>query len=213
MAVSVTGDVIRQRRKVLGYSQAQLARLLGSDQKTVSRWENDESEPAVSDLLRLSDVLDVSLNTLVGKTATGLDFSGDWWYSGQAFGDTGERIDTLELHIEQDGLWLQLFGARARPVSEGSYAWTGEMKLHDSEAFMGWYVAADGSVRSKGTLYLELHPHGQMMRGVWAGQSYVGSVVHGWCAVARERWITEALIRDMSSTEGHLAAWPTLNPS
>ncbi len=96
---------------------------------------------------------DVSLNTLAGKTASGLDFSGDWWYSGQAFGDTGERIDTLELRIDQDGQWLQLAGARARPVTEGSYAWTGEMKLYDSEAFMGWYIAADGSVRSKGTLY------------------------------------------------------------
>ncbi|MGW5520028.1 helix-turn-helix domain-containing protein [Nocardia africana] len=211
--MSVTGDVIRQRRKVLGYSQTQLAKLVGSDQKTVSRWETDESEPTVSELVRLSDVLEVSLNTLAGKTATGLDFSGDWWYSGQAFGDTGERLDTLELHIEQDGLWLQLAGDRARPVSEGSYAWTGEMKLYDSEAFMGWYVAADGSVRSKGTLYFELHPHGQMMRGGWFGQSYVSPVVHGWCAVARERWIAEALVRDMAQTKGHLTTWPNLNKS
>lgn len=82
-----------------------------------------------------------------------------------------------------------------------------------SEAFMGWYVAADGSVRSKGTLYFELHPHGQMMRGMWAGQSYVGPVVHGWCAVARERATSEALIRDMARTQGHLKAWPNLNKS
>ncbi|WP_084461508.1 helix-turn-helix domain-containing protein [Nocardia kruczakiae] len=210
--MSVTGDVIRQRRKVLGYSQTQLAKLVGTDQKTVSRWETGETEPVVSDLVRLSEVLDVSLNTLAGKTAAGLDFSGDWWYSGQAFGDAGERIDTLELHIEQDGLWLQLAGARARPVSEGSYAWTGEMKLYDSEAFMGWYVAADGNVRSKGTLYFELHPHGQMMRGGWVGQSYVAPVVQGWCAVARERWVAEALVRDMARTEGQLKAWPTLKP-
>ncbi|NKY52474.1 helix-turn-helix domain-containing protein [Nocardia vermiculata] len=211
--MSVTGDVVRQRRKACDYSQAQLAKLVGTDQKTVSRWETGESEPTVSELVRLSDVLDVSLNTLAGKTPSGLDFSGDWWYSGQAFGDTAERIDSLELRIEQDGQWLQLAGARARPVAEGSYAWTGEMKLYDSEAFMGWYVAADGSVRSKGTLYFELHPHGQMMRGMWAGQSYVGSVVHGWCAVARERATSEALIRDMARTQGHLKTWPNLNKS
>lgn len=84
------------------------------------------------------------------------------------------------------------------------------MKLYDSEAFMGWYVAADGSVRSKGTLYFELHPHGQMMRGGWFGQSYTASVVYGFCAVARERAVAEVLVTDIARSKGQSAAWPKM---
>lgn len=197
----------------MGLSQAALAQLIDEDQKTVSRYETGETLPDILVAVRLSEILGVSVHELAGVQQRGLDLSGDWWYSGQAFGDTGERVDTLELRIEQDGLWLKLAGARARPVSEGSYAWTGEMKLYDSEALMGWYVAADGSVRSKGTLYFDLHPHGQMMRGMWTGQSYVAPVVYGWCAVARERWVAEAIVREMSKAKGHLATWPTLKKS
>ncbi|MBO0856284.1 MAG: helix-turn-helix transcriptional regulator [Nocardia sp.] len=207
----MTGDVIRQRRKVLGLSQARLAGLVGVDQKAVSRWESGESEPKASELAPLSDHLEVSLSTLVGRAKQGLDFAGDWWYSGQAYGDSGERLDTLALRIEQDGAWLRLAGARARSVEDGSYAWTGEARLYDSEALMGYYVAADGSVRSKGTLYLDLHPHGQMMRGMWTGQSYTAPVVYGFCAVARERAVAELLVGDMAGRDGHLTAWPTLN--
>jgi transcriptional regulator with XRE-family HTH domain len=211
--VSATGDTIRRLRRAMGLSQAALAQLINEDQKTVSRYETGLAIPDLVTGIELAEVLGVSPSELAGRTSPELNFSGDWWYSGQAFGDTGERIDTLELRMTQDGLWIQLAGARARPVSEGSYAWTGEMKLYDSEAFMGWYVAADGSVRSKGTLYFELHPHGQMMRGMWVGQSYTAPVVYGWCAVARERWVSEALVRDMAATGGHLKAWPTLTKS
>ena len=38
--------------------------------------------------------------------------------------------------------------------------WRGELRLWDNEILMGWYAADDGSVRSKGTMYFVLHPHG-----------------------------------------------------
>jgi hypothetical protein len=39
---------------------------------------------------------------------------------------------------------------------------------------MGWYAANDGSIRSKGTMYFALHPHGLHMSGRWVGLGYDG---------------------------------------
>lgn len=45
---------------------------------------------------------------------------------------------------------------------------------------MGWYVADEGAVRSKGTMYFVLHQHGLHMVGRWVGLSYDGPIISGW---------------------------------
>jgi hypothetical protein len=45
---------------------------------------------------------------------------------------------------------------------------------------MGWYAASGGSVRSKGTMYFVMHPHGIHATGRWVGLSYDGNIVTGW---------------------------------
>ena len=50
---------------------------------------------------------------------------------------------------------------------------------------MGWYAASDGSVRSKGTISVGLHPHGISATGRWVGLSYDGINVTGWSSMAR----------------------------
>jgi hypothetical protein len=47
-------------------------------------------------------------------------------------------------------------------------------RLWDNEVLMGWYAANDGSIRSKGTMYFVLHPHGLNMSGRWTGLGYDG---------------------------------------
>ena len=46
---------------------------------------------------------------------------------------------------------------------------------------MGWYAASDGSIRSKGTMYFVLHPHGMNMAGAlgrtWVGLGYDGRIM------------------------------------
>src|SRR6266511_2292475 len=74
---------------------------------------------------------------------------------------------------------------RGRPVEEGGYLWRGELRLWDNEILMGWYAANDGSVRSKGTMYFQIHPHGINMTGRWVGLSYDGQIVSGWGSMAR----------------------------
>jgi hypothetical protein len=80
-----------------------------------------------------------------------------------------------------------------RPVEEGGYLWRGELRLWDNDILMDWYAANDGSVRSKGTMHLVMHPHGISATGRWVGLSYDGNVETGWSSMAR----TEAEAREL----------------
>ena len=51
----------------------------------------------------------------------------------------------------------------------------------------GYYAAADGNVRSKGTMYLVLHAQGDYAHGRWVGLSYDGPVVSGYATLARSQ--------------------------
>ena len=58
---------------------------------------------------------------------------------------------------------------RGISTDEGGYLWRAQPRLWDNEISWGWYAADDQAVRSKGTLYLVVHPHGHQMRGRWEG--------------------------------------------
>ena len=70
-------------------------------------------------------------------------------------------------------------------LDEGGYLWRGEVRLWDNEIVMGWYLATEGAVRSKGVMYFVVHPHGIHLAGRWVGLSHDGPIVTGWGAVAR----------------------------
>jgi hypothetical protein len=72
-----------------------------------------------------------------------------------------------------------------RGVEEGGYHWNGELRLWDNELLMGWYAANEGSIRSKGTMYFMLHPHGLNMSGRWVGLGYDGRIMTGWAAMGQ----------------------------
>lgn len=55
-------------RKAKRLTQAQLGKLLGRKNTTVSGWEVGSSEPSYDDLGKLSEVLEVSIDWLLGKT-------------------------------------------------------------------------------------------------------------------------------------------------
>lgn len=210
--MSATGDIIRRLRQNMKLSQAELGSRVGSDQKTISRVEAG-AEPGLLLSIRLAEFFRVSVHTIAAIEHRGPDLTGDDWWAGWQTWGTGdvERIDVHELRIVQDGEFLKLEGDRARSIAEGSYAWTGEMRIHDGEALLGWYVAADGSVRSKGTMYMSLHPHGQMMVGSWTGQSFAGLIVRGWAAISRNREQVQPLIDSLIANNGNLKAWPTIS--
>ena len=57
---------LRKARQKKSISQEHLAYLLEVDQKSVSRWENDDSETSFDNLYKLSQVLECSVLYLLG---------------------------------------------------------------------------------------------------------------------------------------------------
>ena len=49
-------------------TQSQLAKLIGVHQSMIVRWESGECEPTVSNLFKLSETFDCSVDYLIGKT-------------------------------------------------------------------------------------------------------------------------------------------------
>jgi len=61
------GERLRSARKQKGLTIAELAKLLGVAPITVSRYETNKREPDIETLKKLSDILDVSVDYLLGK--------------------------------------------------------------------------------------------------------------------------------------------------
>ena len=60
------GQRICELRTVLGWSQVQLAKRVGAAKQTVSNWENDNIQPSIEMLVRLSKVFGVTTDYLLG---------------------------------------------------------------------------------------------------------------------------------------------------
>jgi len=196
-------DIIRARRRELGLSQGELAQAAGVSVRQMARYEAGEQQPVFSAAVALAEALGISLSQLAGKTTHGIDLSGDWWTGWQTFRDGKEFIAVQPAHITQDDDHLQI-AAKRRGLSDedGGYLWRGELRLWDNELLMGWYAATDGAVRSKGTMYFILHPHGGRATGRWVGMSYDDAIVTGWAAMAREEDEPARLIEGLTQTKG-----------
>ncbi|GAA1879588.1 hypothetical protein GCM10009687_54740 [Asanoa iriomotensis] len=183
-------------------SQAELADAAGVDRRQIRRYEAGEQQPVLSVAVAIANALDISVGELAGLASHRIHLSGDWWASWQTFKD-GEEIVTLqEVRFRQEGERIDVeTTTRGLDVEEGGYHWRGELRLWDNEIVMGWYAATDGAVRSKGTMYFVLHPHGQYMSGRWVGLSYDGSVVTGWGAMARDQETATATIEELKASE------------
>jgi len=189
-------DVIKSRRLALGLSQAQLAERAGVSLRQLARYEAGQQQPVLNAAVALADALGISLTELAGRVSYELDLSGTWWCAWQTWKDGQPRVDTHTVEITQSGEILQLSADRATPVEEGSYRWQGELRLWDNEALLGWYRSTDAAVRSKGTLYLSLHPHGNYAWGRWVGMSYDGLVITGLGAIARTQEHAEQVVQE-----------------
>jgi hypothetical protein len=80
--------------------------------------------------------------------------------------------------------------------------WSGELRLWDNEILMGWYAANDGSIRSKGTMYFALHPHGLHMSGRWVGLGYDDRIMSGWASMGQTREESEKTMAKLIESEG-----------
>ncbi len=60
------GARFKRYRKQSGYTQAQLAEILGIKQSSISDWENDISRPEYENLIALAKLYDETIDTLLG---------------------------------------------------------------------------------------------------------------------------------------------------
>ena len=61
---------IYEVRMSFGWTQVQLAQKLGVTKQTVSNWENDNIQPSIDMLIKLSKIFNVSTDYLLGLTPT-----------------------------------------------------------------------------------------------------------------------------------------------
>jgi transcriptional regulator with XRE-family HTH domain len=191
-------EVIRSRRAELGMSQADLAEAAGVDRRQIRRYEAGEQQPLLSVAAAIANALQISVGELAGIPSHRINLSGTWWASWQTFMNGQEVITAQEVRFRQQGELIQVDTiTRGIEVEKGGYHWRGELRLWDNEILMGWYAADDGSVRSKGTMYFVLHPHGVSMSGRWVGLSYDGVVVTGWGGMAHSEEEAKSIIADL----------------
>ena len=62
-----TKDILLRLRTERGLSQEELAQKLFVTRQAVSRWENGDTTPNTETLKRLSEIFDVTINTLLGS--------------------------------------------------------------------------------------------------------------------------------------------------
>ncbi len=196
-------EVLRRRRGELGMSQAELAAAAGVDRRQIRRYEAGEQQPVLSVAVAIADALKITVGELAGIPTHRIDLSGEWWASWQTFKDGEEVVTLQEVRFRQEGELIDVeTTTRGISVEEGGYHWRGELRLWDNEILMGWYAALDGGVRSKGTMYFVLHPHGQQMAGRWVGLSYDGKIVTGWGAMARSEEDATKVIDELKQQGG-----------
>ncbi|MET9023094.1 hypothetical protein ABZV93_24260 [Actinopolymorpha sp. NPDC004070] len=145
----------------------------------------------------IAKALNISLAELAGMSTRRINLTGDWWASWQTPKDHQQHVTAQQIRIDQQVELIHVVTTTHRTSAEGGYMWSGELRLWDNEILMGWYTAADGSVRSKGTVYIVLHAHGDSARGRWVGLSNGGQLMTGWVGLGKSedeaRGITDQL--------------------
>jgi transcriptional regulator with XRE-family HTH domain len=199
-------EIIRERRGELNMSQAELAAKVGVDKRQIRRYESGETQPTLPIAKAIARALDISIDELAGEQTHRISLTGHWWASWQTSRSGTEKIATQEVEIKQEGSTLHLTTlTRGLSVEEGGYHWSGELRLWDNEILMGWYASNDGSIRSKGTMYFVVHPHGLNMSGRWVGLGYDDQIMTGFASMAQSREGAEAAMDRLIHSGGEVA--------
>ncbi|MGH6743736.1 hypothetical protein [Novosphingobium sp.] len=117
-----------------------------------------------------------------------LDFNGAWIAIWQTKVDGRTSLDHETINITQCKNRLFLHNeARSEDNPEGGYLWTGELTIWDNKHLLGYYVARESNVLSKGVFYFTLHYGGNLLQGGWIGCSYDGDPMAGSAVMAKTR--------------------------
>lgn len=79
------GNRIRMARKHAGFTQEELAEMIGVSRIAVAKWERGEKEPKLLHLVCLSQILQVSTDTLLGLNTAPANLSDSAWLALEQF--------------------------------------------------------------------------------------------------------------------------------
>ena len=115
-----------------------------------------------------------------------------------------EKIATQPVHMRQEGEIVHIAATQhGLSAEEGGYLWTGELRFWDNQVLTGWYAANEGTIRSKGTMYLYMrHAHGIHMVGRWVGLGYDDQVMTGWATMGKTREDSEQAMTELIAERG-----------
>ncbi|MBQ8425894.1 MAG: helix-turn-helix transcriptional regulator [Clostridia bacterium] len=68
---NIIGKTIKEKRIEQGLSQQTLAKLIGVTHASISYWENGVNIPNVLDVWKIADVLNISIDELIGRNYNG----------------------------------------------------------------------------------------------------------------------------------------------
>jgi transcriptional regulator with XRE-family HTH domain len=196
------GDIIKTRRQELGLSQSELASAAGVHLRQIRRYESNEQQPVLPVAVRLAAALGISVGELAGLPSERIQLDGTWWAAWQTFNEGAEIVATQPVGLSQHGSTIHIEALERSSENErGGYLWRGEMRLWDGQVLTGYYAAADGNVRSKGTMFFVLHPQGEYAEGRWVGLSYDGPIITGHAALARTPEAVQSVIAGALDSE------------
>lgn len=66
--MKIFGERLKELRAEKQMKQTDVANLLNVSGNTVHAWETDKQEPSMANLLKLSEIFEVSVDYLLGKT-------------------------------------------------------------------------------------------------------------------------------------------------
>ncbi len=88
--------ILKELRNENNLSQTQLAETIGTSQRNIVRWENDETEPTTFFIVKLAKVFGVSADYLLGLE----DDTGSKTYEPQNYGITPDERKVLKAYRE-----------------------------------------------------------------------------------------------------------------
>lgn len=113
------------------------------------------------------------------------DFAGKWTAIWQTQVDGVDRYYHDPVEIEQHQNVLTVKNESVAEDMAGGYLWKGELRLYDNHYLLGWYLANQPNVLSKGTFFFVVNRQGDLIEGGWTGCSNDSDLMSGCAVMAR----------------------------
>ena len=63
----IFGERLKELRMQEGYSQNEFAKILGTSQASLSKWENDVQEPCIDDIVKICNHFKITADYVIGR--------------------------------------------------------------------------------------------------------------------------------------------------